>query len=266
MVCCIAKPEPAIEFQGLSLAIDFMLARLRLAFLAEYLPDMPDESASSAPLDYAPPSPKWWKRVYRWLIVVAAIFALPLCIKPSIWAWQRMQLRYQIRQCLKHPIAQGALVYSSDNPAAALDSPEEIALERLETQFFGDFSSGTIYGTKPTLTSSTVFMGELQACNGTRSFIHIEAAFGSDAQANAVIELKSRSLSPEGIMGVSNPSEASPCPKKLRPAMLLYSAVRDPSDPSHIYFQYRTYCETHRVDGYLNAMGGFDLTDKVIGP
>jgi hypothetical protein len=232
------------------------------------------QSQGANPLDYAPPPPGFrTTRAYRWLVIsavflviIAVLIGLVLSVEVASKMLDNFQLQRQVRQCIAHPMPQGVLIYTSDNPAATIDSPQELAMEQTELKIKG---GPMRYSMDPAINSAsmtwaTVFMGELQTRGGRRSFVHIEAGMTADARGNTRIQLEARFISPDGTMG-SCSSDMSYSDEKLRPAVMLYSATRDPDDPSHISFRYCTFSETHEVDSYLNAMG-FNWTDRKVGP
>jgi hypothetical protein len=225
------------------------------------------QAQGATPLDYAPPPSGVRRRlVFKLLIGFAIVFVTLISIKPSLRMLDNFRLQRQVRRCMAHPIPEGVLVYSSDNPGGAIDSPDELALEQIELKIVGGNGRSATTMTPKPLTWATVFMGELKTPGGTRSFVNIEAGITVDTKGSSTFQYDAEFVSPDGAIGGNFTSSGSYCDKKLRPAFLMYSAKRDPNDPSHISFRYCTFSETHVVDGYLNAMGGFNLTDKNIGP
>ena len=201
------------------------------------------------------------KRIYRWLIVIAVLFA----------AWRLWDSRAQItrsvkiawlkRQCIKHPIPEEVVVYSSDNPNGAVHSTEWDA-----------FSAFVNLGTNTRLVrpdqKSTIFLGELRAGDGTRCLVEVEGVYhfetGNIATVTFFANYHGGNISGNYVNGQSYTREKISKEKDpLKPDVIVTSATRDPNDRSHVIFHIRAFGVAHQVDVRSHRrIFSLDLSDE----
>jgi hypothetical protein len=218
-------------------------------------------SGQPSQLDYAPPPPHARRaRVLRWAVVGSVLLSLYLCRMWPLQMWQHGRLLYLQRQCLKHPIVAGTIVYSSGTPELAIASPAWNAFATADPTYY------TI-GATPN-GAATVFLGERQASNGTRRLIEVEAhphwkpkRFSDVMMFTRSVDLSlTRPLQENFQPGGGATCNAGPSWPGTVPDIVVYSATADSIDLSHITFQCRLFEQDYIVDGYLQNDGRFVLT------
>jgi hypothetical protein len=227
-------------------------------------------SGESPQLDYAPKPPVLRRsRAYRGVIAVAIILTAYFGQHWPYQVWHHVHLHMLEQQCVQNPIPSGVVVYSSDNPSAAIASPHAATLYAATRS---DYPWGTAI---PGGTHATVFAGKVSRGYGNSEFITIEAYASysllpdeRDAQIQLVVNEFSPDLTNRSIYGpsISLGTRAHPVPKPPRPEVLVYSATRDVSDPSRIHLRYCILDDEYQVDGILAPNGQFGLDIRNTGP
>jgi hypothetical protein len=222
------------------------------------------ETDRSTQLDYAPrPANANRSRFFQVSIVFAIVLATYLERAWPLGIWQHFRVFYLQKQCIKHPIAGGTVVYASGSPIISIRSPQEAALT-------AEYSIPPYWTPPPS--ASTVFMGNLVAINGVRRLITIEAAVswlpghGADARIFWTAGDSGMTKPLRGDRGfmdrdttIVSPGDVAPAPSA--PEVEIRSAIVDPKDPSHITFTVRVFSYTCHYDGKLLPDGSLLLNN-----
>lgn len=219
-------------------------------------------------LDYAPRPPLLRRfRVYRWLIAVTIIATIYFGRNCPYEVWHHFQLLALEGQCIKHQIPGGTVVYSSDDPAAAIVSPDVAALyAATQKDPFSAMSNPYASGSE-----STVFAGELCRADGTREFVTIEGYaffYVKSGEGEWDLQLVTQEFDPKLIRrdGLQRGRGGGFPSRQNRPDILLYSATRDANDPSLIHLRYCIFDKEYDVDGHLDKDGPFRLGTETSRP
>jgi hypothetical protein len=197
----------------------------------------PPPPASPNSLDYGP-RPRLHRRPFlrRIAIVAILITAIAFSIYQIRSHWPALKMYYLQHQCLTHPIPPGIQVYSFANPSATFKSPEFDA-------FVAQFPPPAF--SIPKMQRIPLYMGIRQAADGTKHFLAIYASIPAWPGASEDITLfgfdcpthlapPSNYAAPFGMGRVNlKMFGLMPIPL-LDPQVLIYSAVEDPNDKSHL--------------------------------
>jgi hypothetical protein len=226
----------------------------------------PSTSSPSAPgpLEYGSKFPLHQRlRFQRWrnrVIFIAAAIGFAFYI-PSIW--RSVQVYYWQRQCLAHPIPSGTVIFSSGPPAISLASPNFDRLAKIcasEYRFGGN--------AKPV----TVYIGLRRASNGMSRFLAISGTAtlkpGREAAINFLVF--NRPLGPGSVdtsghlwwlAGLNDGWGGSSL--QPQPEVLIYSAVEDPIDASHLTFMFDVNVEHCVIDCWLQPDGSLRSREQM---
>jgi hypothetical protein len=218
------------------------------------------ETGGSPQLDYAPKPPNSGRaKAYRWFIWIAVAIALFMCRAWPLAVWHHVRLLYLQTQCINNPIPAGSIAYSSGTPVVSVVSPQWAAFAAADPNCYFSLSNKS---------TATVFVGRLQATNGIRRLVVVEAkpnwkpkGFSEVMIFTHTIELGATIPLRENVQ----PGGGATCNAALgwpgtMPDIVVHSATLDPNDPSHLNFDCRLFQEDYIVDGYLGNDGLFTLT------
>lgn len=212
------------------------------------------------PIDYAPPPPVYWRKVFRravLLLILVAAGVAGVKLWPSVW--ERARLLYWQRQCMAHTAPPDQIV-CIETPVYRWNPPPFVAAAP-DPECLVKYAATARVSVPVGKGGPVVFLHDRRTLGGVRRLVVIRRIPpGGRMSVDAPTSFEESVVTPAGF--ITPPSvaiifweqEMVPVYYNLdgtAPIIRLYAGQADPADESHFTIRYESGNESGTLDGWL---------------